>query len=192
MTTSPQTPETHALALAPGQRLPEAARKALSPEAEAEIQALAGRYPDRLAATLPALYAAQRDFGFVSLAAMREVARVLQVPEGHVFGVATFYTMFQKRPVGRYHVQVCTNLSCALNGATELLERLCARTGATPEGGPTPDGLFSVETVECLGSCGSGPCLQVNEGRYDECVDDAALDRILEACRSGARAPWGA
>ena len=184
--------ETSASGLAPGQRRPDSERKILSPEAESEIRALAQRYPDPLAATLPALYLAQKDFGFVSLSAMRETARVLGIPESHVFGVATFYTMFQKRPVGRYHVQVCTNLSCALNGATELLERLCARTGATPEGGPTPDGLFSVETVECLGSCGSGPCLQVNEGRYDECVDDAALDRILEACRSGARAPWGA
>ena len=177
---------------APGRRLSESARRQLSPEALAEIQDLAARYPDKLAATLPALYVAQKDFGFVSLSAMQEVAKALGVPEGHVFGVATFYTMFSKKPVGKYHIQVCTNLSCALNGATELLERLCARTGATPEGGPTPDGLFSVETVECLGSCGSGPCLQVNEGRYDECVDDAALDRILEACRSGARAPWGA
>lgn len=188
----PLPPETAEHPLAPGQRLAEVERRELSPEALAEIRALAQRYPQRMAATLPALYVAQRDFGFLSLGAMKAVARALELPEGHVFGVATFYTMFQKRPVGRYHVQVCTNLSCALNGATELLERLCARTGATPEGGPTPDGLFSVETVECLGSCGSGPCLQVNEGRYDECVDDAALDRILEACRSGARAPWGA
>ena len=192
MTTSPQTPETHAPALAPGQRLAEAARKALSPEAEAEIQALAGRYPDRLAATLAALYAAQRDFGFVSLAAMREVARVLQVPEGHVFGVATFYTMFQKRPVGRYHVQVCTNLSCALNGAARILEKVAEKTGVQPGEGPSEDGLWSVEEVECLASCGSGPCLQVNHDVYDEYVDEARLESILEACRRGDYRPWGA
>jgi len=141
---------------------------------------------------IPILQAVQTEYRYLPEEILTYIATALGIPSATVFGVATFYTMFQKRPVGRYHVQVCTNLSCALNGATELLERLCARTGATPEGGPTPDGLFSVETVECLGSCGSGPCLQVNEGRYDECVDDAALDRILEACRSGARAPWGA
>ena len=184
MTTSPQTPETHAPALAPGQRLPEAARKALSPEAEAEIQALAGRYPDRLAATLPALYAAQRDFGFVSLAAMREVARVLQVPEGHVFGVATFYTMFHQRPQGKFHLQVCTNLCCALRGGARLFERLCERLEVKP-GEVSPDGLWSVEEVECLGSCGSGPCLQVNQEVYDEFLDDARLDAVIEACRRG-------
>ena len=109
--------------LAPGQRLPESERRQLSSEAVAEIQALAGKFPDRLAATLPALYLAQKDFGFLSLAAMQEVARVLAVPEGHVFGVATFYTMFQKQPVGKYHLQVCTNLSCALR-------RRCQPAGA--------------------------------------------------------------
>lgn len=177
--------------LPPGRRLPESARRQLSPEALAEIQSLASRYPDRLAATLPALYVAQKDFGFVSLSAMQEVAKALGVPEGHVFGVATFYTMFQKRPVGRYHLQVCTNLSCALSGAAKLLEKVAEKTGVRPGEGPSEDGLWSVEEVECLASCGSGPCLQVNHDLYDEYVDEAKLESILEACRRGDYRPWG-
>jgi NADH-quinone oxidoreductase E subunit len=156
------------------------------------IQALATKYPDKLAATLPALYVAQKDFGFVSLAAMLEVARTLGVPEGHVFGVATFYTMFQKRPVGKYHLQVCTNLSCALNGAAKLLKKVAEKAGVQPGAGPSEDGLWSVEEVECLASCGSGPCLQVNDDVYDEYVDEAKLEEILAACRRGDYQPWGA
>lgn len=186
-----QAPTTHLPSGAPGTRLPRTERTTLSPEAEAEILALAERWPDRLSATLPALYVAMAEFGFLSLDAMKEVARVLRIPEGHVFGVATFYTMYQKKPVGRYHIQVCTNLSCSLRGAVELFERLCAKVGVQP-GEVSPDGGFSVEEVECLGSCGSAPCLQVNHEVYDEFVDEAVLDRILDECRRGARKAWGA
>ena len=177
--------------LAPGQRLPESRLRQLSAQATAEIQTLAAKYPDKLAATLPALYIAQKDFGFVSLSAMLEVAKVLGVPEGHVFGVATFYTLFQKRPVGKYHLQVCTNLSCALNGAAKLLEKIAEKVGAQPGAGPSEDGLWSVEEVECLASCGSGPCLQVNDDVYDEYVDEAKLEELLAACRRGDYRPWG-
>ena len=187
----PLPPESSEQPLAPGQRLPESARTEFGAEALAEIHAIAAKYPDRLAATLPALYIAQREFGFVSLAAMKAVARALNVPEGHVFGVATFYTMYRKQPVGRYHLQVCTNLSCALNGAAQLLEKLCARVGAEPGGPPTADGLFSVEEVECLAGCGTGPCVQVNHDVYDECVDEQKLGEILEGCRRGDYRAWG-
>ncbi|MGA2079016.1 MAG: NAD(P)H-dependent oxidoreductase subunit E [Holophaga sp.] len=187
----PLTPETSQVPLAPGLRLPRSERTQLSPEAVAEIRAIAAQYPDKLAGTLPAIYIAQREFGFVSLAAMKEVARALEVPEGHVFGVATFYTMFRKQPAGRYHLQVCTNLCCALNGARELLDRVAKKTGAVPGEGPTADGLWSLEEVECLASCGSAPCLQVNHEVYDEFVDEAKLEAILEACRQGEYRPWG-
>jgi NADH-quinone oxidoreductase E subunit len=183
--------ETSPSGLAPGQRRPDSERRVLSPEAEAEIRALAQRYPDPLAATLPALYLAQKDFGFVSLSAMRETARVLGIPESHIFGVATFYTMFQKQPVGKYHIQVCTNVCCALNGAAQVLEKVVERTGAKPGDGPTPDGLFSVEEVECLASCGSGPCVQVNYDAYEDFVDEVGVDAILDACRRGERKAWG-
>jgi len=187
----PLTPETSDAPLAPGRRLPLSERKKLSPEAVAEIQAMAAKYPDKLAGTLPALYIAQREFGFLSLAAMKEVAGALGVPEGHVFGVATFYTMFRKQPAGRYHFQVCTNLCCALNGANELLRKVAEKTGAVPGQGPTEDGMWSLEEVECLASCGSAPCLQVNEAVYDEFMDETKLEAILAACRRGDYSPWG-
>ena len=187
----PLPPETSDTPLAPGERLAISPRARLSPEAVARIQALAVKFPTRMAATLPALYEAQKEFGFLSLGAMKEVAGILQVPEGHVFGVATFYTMFLKRPVGRFHFQVCTNLCCALNGAAQLLEQVMARTGAQPGGAPTPDGLWSLEEVECLASCGSGPCLQINHDVYDEFMDEAKLAAIIEACRQGQVAAWG-
>ena len=186
----PLPPETSEQPLAPGQRLPESERKEFSAEALAEIHEIAARYPDKLAGTLPALHIAQREFGFVSLAAMKAVARALGVPEGHVFGVATFYTMYQKKPVGRYHIHVCTNISCALNGGAQLLEKLSAKLGVEPGGPPTDDGLFSIEEVECLAGCGTGPCVQVNHDVYDEYVDEKKLGEILEACKRGEYRPW--
>jgi NADH-quinone oxidoreductase E subunit len=188
----PLPPETSDTALAPGQRLQLTERKQLSPEAIAEIQAICAKYPDPLAGTLPALYIAQKEFGFLSLGAMKEVARALGAPEGHVFGVATFYTMFRKEPVGRFHLQVCTNLCCALNGAADLLMKAAEKTGVRPGEGPSADGLWSLEEVECLASCGNAPCLQVNHDVYDEFVDEAKLEAILEACRRGDYSPWGA
>lgn len=182
--------ETRERPLAPGQRLACSERETLSPESEREIRALASKYPDKLAATLPALHVAQADLGFTSLAAMNEVARILEIPRGHVYGVATFYTMFHRKPLGQFHLQVCTNLCCALRGGARLFERLCERLGVNP-GEVSPDGLWSVEEVECLGSCGSGPCLQVNQEVYDEFLDDARLDAVIEACRRGDIPEWG-
>jgi len=184
-------PETSDKPLSPGQRLPLSERKHLSPEAIAEIQAIAAKFPDKLAGTMPALYIAQREFGFLSLAAMQEVAHALGVPEGHVYGVATFYTMFKKQPVGRYHISVCTNLCCALKGAAQMLEKVAEKVGVLPGEGVSKDGLFSVEEAECLASCGSGPCLQVNDAVFDEYVDEAKLEAILEACRRGEYSAWG-
>ncbi|NTW85406.1 MAG: NAD(P)H-dependent oxidoreductase subunit E [Holophagaceae bacterium] len=149
------------------------------------------QYPDKLAATLPALYIAQREFGFVSLAAMRAVAAAIGIPEGHVFGVATFYTMYQKAPVGKFHFQVCTNISCALRGAAQLLEKVCERTGVKPGQGPSPDGMWSVEEVECLAGCGVAPCVQVNQDVYDELVSEDKLVEVMEACKRGEYRPWG-
>ena len=186
----PLPPETVDHPMAPGERLPKSERTEFSAEAVAEIQAIAAKYPDKLAATLPALHIAQRDFGFVSLAAMKAVAKALSIPEGHVFGVASFYSLYKKHPVGKFHIQVCTNLPCALNGGAQLLEKVCAKTGAKPGSGPSNDGLWSIEEVECLASCGSGPCLQVNADVYEEFVDEPKLDEIMDACKRGEVRPW--
>ena len=184
------SPETTDQALAPGERLPKSQRTEFSPEAIAEIHAIAASYPDKLAATLPALHIAQREFGFVSLDAMKAVARALSIPEAHVFGVASFYTMYQKKPVGKFHLQVCTNICCALSGGAEFLEKVCEKTGCKPGGGPSPDGLWSVEEAECLASCGSAPVMQVNADVYDENLDEARLAEIMKACERGEYREW--
>ena len=186
----PLTPETSEVPLAPGMRLPRSERSQLSPEAVAEIRAIAAKYPDKLAGTLPALYIAQREFGFVSLAAMRAVAKAIGIPESHVFGVATFYTMYRKAPVGKFHFSVCTNISCALRGAAQLLEKVYEKTGVKPGEGTSADGMWSVEEVECLAGCGVAPCVQVNQDVYDELVDEPKLIEILEACKRGDYRPW--
>lgn len=186
----PLPPETSDRPLAPGQRLAHSSHAALSPETEGEIRALMTKYPDKLAATLPALYLAQAEMGFAGLEAMKEVARILEIPEGHVFGVATFYTMYQKAPVGKFHFSVCTNISCALRGAAQLLEKVCEKTGVQPGQGPSADGMWSVEEVECLAGCGSGPCVQVNHDVYDEFVDEQKLIEVMEACKRGEYRPW--
>jgi len=186
----PLPPETSLEPLAPGLRLPESDRKEFSAEALAEIQAIMAKYPEKLAATLPALHIAQREFGFVSLAAMKAVAKAIGIPEGHVFGVATFYTMYQKAPVGKFHFSVCTNISCALRGAAQLLEKVCEKTGVKPGAGPSPDGMWSVEEVECLAGCGLAPCIQVNHDVYDELVDEQKLIEVMEACKRGEYRPW--
>ncbi|MCL1908026.1 MAG: NAD(P)H-dependent oxidoreductase subunit E [Holophagaceae bacterium] len=177
--------------MAPGQRLAKTKKTSLSECAETEIHSLASRYPDKLAAVLPALYVAQHDMGFVGLDAMQEVARVLDIPHNHIYGVATFYTMFHKAPVGRFHFEVCTNICCALRGGARVFERLRERLGVQP-GHVSQDGMWSLEEVECLGSCGTGPCMQINHGVYDEMLDDASLDTIIEACKNGHISEWGA
>jgi len=136
------------------------------------------RYPNRRSAILPVLWIAQRHWGWVSPDTLRLVARTVELPEPEVFGVASFYTMFNLRPVGRHHLQVCRTLSCSLVGADRLFEHLKQRLGID-HGETTPDGRFTLRRVECLAACGNGPCLQVDEDTYEN-VDPAAVDRILE------------
>jgi NADH-quinone oxidoreductase subunit F len=162
----------------------------LSETAIEQISALATRYPDKLAAAIPALYVAQDDLGYVSLDAMQQLADALGIPQSHVYGVATFYTMFRKSPVGRFHIEVCTNLCCALKGGAKIFERLQTRLGLQ-QGEVSKDGGWSLAEAECLGSCATGPCLQINHGEYDELLDDASLDEVIEACKADRILPWG-
>ena len=138
------------------------------------------RYPNRRSAVLPLLWIAQRHWGWVPAGALRLVARTAELPEPEVFGVATFYTMINLKPVGRYHLQVCMTLSCSLMGADRIFEHLSRRLGIG-HGETTPDGRFTLRRVECLAACAGGPCLQVNEEKFHENLDEAAVDRILEA-----------
>ncbi len=159
---------------------------AFSAEALVEYQEILTRYPERRAALMPVLWLAQREFGWISTATMVYVAQLMELPVGWVEGVATFYTMFYTRPMGRSHVQVCTNLSCQLRGADEILSALRRRLAIEP-GQTTADGKFSLDRAECLGSCGSAPVIQLGSGPYFENLDvDKALD-LIERLAAGEK-----
>jgi NADH-quinone oxidoreductase subunit E len=137
-------------------------------------------YPNRRSAALPLLWLAQREWGWLSPEALRLVARTTELPETEVFGVATFYTMFNLQRVGKYQLQVCMTLSCSLMGADRIFRHLSEKLGIG-NGETTPDGRFTLRRVECLAACGGGPCLQVNERKFHENLDEAAVDRLLES-----------
>jgi NADH-quinone oxidoreductase subunit E len=142
-----------------------------------EIEQILRRYPVRRSAVLPLLYMAQKEEGYVSEAAMKEIAGILRLTPPQVYEVVTFYTMLLLKPIGRFHIQVCKSLMCALVGSDTLLGWLKARLGISP-GETTPDNLFTISTVECLASCGTGPMMQVNDDYY-EGITEMKLDRIL-------------
>jgi NADH-quinone oxidoreductase subunit E len=149
----------------------------ISVESKAKIEALKAKYPSSRSALGPALELAQREVGYLSPEAMREVAGLLGVPPVEAASVASFYTMFNRRPVGRHVVQVCTNISCSLMGAEHIVDALRRKLGIEV-GETTPDGRFTLMTVECLGSCGTAPMMQVDDDYYENLTDES-LERIL-------------
>jgi len=150
---------------------------AFSPELVGKIEALAGRYPVKAAALLPVLHLVQSERGHVSAEDERAVAGLLGMPPVKVREVMTFYTMFRRIPVGRYHIQVCTNLSCALAGGDSLAAHLETKLGVKL-GGTTADGKFTLTGVECLGACETAPCLMINFDYYGN-LDAARIDDLL-------------
>ncbi len=146
-----------------------------------KLEELKKRYPTTKALVLPVLWLAQEQFGWISGETLRYIAGLLNVPVSHLYGVLTFYTMYNAKPVGKYHLQVCTNVSCMLRGGEALRDRIC-QTLNIGIGETTPDGRFTVSEVECLGSCGTAPMLQAND-RYYENLNPADVDRLLEEMR---------
>lgn len=147
-----------------------------------EIKVLVGKYPQPQSALLPVLHMAQEDFGYLSMEVQQMVADVLDVRLMHVREVVTFYTMFREQPCGRHLLEVCTNASCLLNGSGALVRHLCDSLGIKL-GETTPDGLFTVTEVECLGACGGAPVVQI-DGMYHEKVDTAHLDEVISQGRT--------
>lgn len=145
---------------------------------KAEVAEALSHYPVKRSATLPLLWIAQRTWGWVPPAALRLVARTVEMDETEMFGVATFYTMFNLQPVGRHHLQVCMTLSCSLMGSDRLFRHLEQKLGIG-HGGTTPDGRFTLRRVECLAACGGGPCMQVGL-EYHENLDEKKVDALLE------------
>lgn len=150
----------------------------LSEAALKEIEEIQKKYPTKRSAVLPALYVAQGEQGYVTQEAMAEIARILEIPPTQVYESATFYTMYNKKPVGKYHVQVCANLSCSLLGADHLVEYLSNKLGIK-KGETTEDKRFTLSTVQCLGSCGTAPMMQLNDD-YHEDLTEEKIDKILD------------
>ena len=151
----------------------------ISSRIKKEIKELAGRYPDPKAATLPALWLVQGELGWISPQACTAVAELLDLPPAHVLGVATFYTMFKKKPTGRYLIQVCSTLSCALMGSEHVVDYLEKKLGISC-GETTADGKFTLMKVECLASCGTAPMMQINDDYYER-LTEAKIDQILDS-----------
>lgn len=151
---------------------------------EGEFAAILSRYPEKRSAVLPFLHLVQREQGYLSPAAMEEVARRLELMPMQVLEVATFYSWFNLKPVGKHRLQVCHNLSCTLRGAEQILATLRDAL-RIQEDGTTPDGLFTLQRVECLASCGTAPVMQVNDEYYEDLTPEKAR-ALLEEWRAGA------
>jgi NADH-quinone oxidoreductase E subunit len=142
-----------------------------------EYERILGKYPVKRAAIMPALWLAQREFGHLSSEVEQYVADLMGFPLAWVSGLASFYTMYYRKPIGKYHLQVCTNVSCMLRGSDDILrvieDRLKVGLGQT-----TADGKFSLDEVECLASCGTAPMMQVNEDYHENLTPRSTLELI--------------
>lgn len=147
-------------------------------EGKDRLRKAVSRYPDKRAALLPLLAYAQERNGWVSPQAMEEIAEALGLTPAYVRSVATFYTMYHKHPVGRHLIQVCTCISCHLNGADEVFERFLKEAGTRP-GEISEDGRFTVIEAECLGACGFATAVQINDAYVEE-VTPEKVPAILE------------
>jgi NADH-quinone oxidoreductase E subunit len=147
-----------------------------------EIEDILSRYPVKRSALIPLLNLAQRDRGYVAEADMKEIARILNLTPPQVYETITFYTMFNLKPIGKFHIQVCKSLMCALVGSDTVIEWIKTKLGISP-GESTSDGLFALSTVECLAACGTGPMMQINDDYYERLTEEK-VDRILAELRA--------
>lgn len=143
-----------------------------------QIRILMDKYPRKRSALIPSLQLAQNEVGYLSADAVREIGRIFDLQPNEVYEVASFYTMLRKKPLGKYVIQVCTNISCQLCEAEELLDHLVKRIGIKP-GETSSDKKYTLLEVECLGSCGTSPVIQINEDYYENLTQEK-LDNILD------------
>ncbi|MDD8016893.1 MAG: NAD(P)H-dependent oxidoreductase subunit E [Bacteroidota bacterium] len=131
-----------------------------------KVEALYKKYPNKKAALLPVLWIAQEQEGWISEEMMRYIGDLLEVPHAHVLGVVTFYTMYKSKPHGKYHIEVCTNVSCMLRGSDKIRDVVEKHCGAK-FGETSADKKFSVSEVECMGACGGAPMIAIGEEYYE-------------------------
>lgn len=150
----------------------------LSDSGLAAVKSELARYEAKESAIIPSLYIAQKENnGFITPDIIRHLSQVMDIPEARINEVFKFYTMFNQQAVGKYHVQVCTNISCALEGGREMAHHICKELGVK-YGDVTADGRFTVSKVECLGSCGTAPMMQVNDTYYEKLTPDTAMNLL--------------
>ncbi|MBI4615628.1 MAG: NAD(P)H-dependent oxidoreductase subunit E [Planctomycetes bacterium] len=152
-----------------------------SEAAKRELEELRTRYPTSKAVLLPALRIAEREFGGLSDEALVYVAGLLDLPPAHVHGVLTFYTHYRRAGTGKHRIMVCSTLPCALRGSEGVYDHLCRRLGVA-SGETTPDGLFTLEKVECLGACGTAPVVAWND-EYHENLTIDQVDALVNRAR---------
>lgn len=148
------------------------------------IAKIFAKYPDKRSAVMPLLYVAQEEYGWLSEDALREVAEMVDIDPTQVQSIAGFYTMFREEPKGKFWLQVCTDLPCALRGADQFYRDLCDLLGVE-DGGTTADGLFTVEQVMCLAACDRAPMLQCNF-HYHENLDMEKMRALIDQWRAEA------
>jgi NADH-quinone oxidoreductase E subunit len=157
------------------------ATKQLSQKFYDAMKKLEPRYPTKVALLLPALHAAQDEWGWLPKEVLEEIGQYIGIHPAQVREVASFYTMYNLKPVGKYHIKVCTNVACCLRGADELVEHLEQKLGIRC-GETTPDRRFTLMEEECLGACGTAPAMMLNED-YHENLSQERVDQLLEGLR---------
>jgi len=156
-----------------------------SDQLEARFQDMLTHYPIKRSVLVPFLLYVQDELGYLTDEAIQEIAGRLEITPLEVRNVISYYSMLRTKPAGKYNVQVCTNISCLLRGGEEILEHTKKKLGVAQNQGITPDGMFSVEEVECIGACSWAPAMQVNYD-FHENLTPEKVDEILEAYRGKA------
>jgi NADH-quinone oxidoreductase subunit E len=152
-----------------------------SPATYKKFEETVARYPKKEAALLPVLNLAQKEFGHLGAEAIEYVAQLMDQAPARVLGVVSFYTMYNMKPIGRHHIQVCRTLPCALRGAEQVTLFLKQKLGIEP-GQTTADGRFTLSEVECLASCGTAPMMQVNDDYYENLTEEK-ITEILDGLK---------
>jgi NADH-quinone oxidoreductase subunit E len=160
----------------------------LSDEGLKYVKSELTRYETKQSAIIRCLYRAQdENGGWVSPEVIQHLSEVMEIPAAQIEEVSTFYTMFNRKPVGKYHVQVCCTLSCAMNGARELTDAMMKEAGCHGYGDVSKDGLFTFNKVECLGSCDTAPMLQINRDPYTENLNEEKAIQLVKDLRAKAK-----
>lgn len=150
----------------------------LSEKVIRDINLIMNKYQGAQSSLLPALYVVQKEHGWLSPEALKEVGEILNMPKAEVKGVSTFYAMFRHRPIGRHLIQLCTNVACMIMGSESLLNILKEKYGIEPNG-TTGDGRFSLVVMECIGACGTAPAMLVDTDFHDNLTEQNVIE-ILE------------